>query len=302
MNTTLRQFTLPALAALALLGALPAHAVGRLADINLVDRDSGETLSVYRHQGEYWVAGRPGARYAVSVRNALPGRIMGVVSVDGVNVVSGQTAAWHQTGYVLGAWQQYDITGWRKTDNEVAAFHFTALPSSYAARTGRPAHVGVIGVALFREKVEAPAVLPLPEPVYPSWRERRELSEAERSQLERSAPPAAPASAANESFASGAASAKSSAADTSSGASEARRPAPATFAPRLGTGHGQREHDQISHTSFERRSSQPDELIRIRYDSRENLIAMGILPPDVASHRPQPFPGSRSPRYVPDPY
>jgi hypothetical protein len=147
MNTTLRQFTLPALAALALLGALPAHAVGRLADINLVDRDSGETLSVYRHQGEYWVAGRPGARYAVSVRNALPGRIMGVVSVDGVNVVSGQTAAWHQTGYVLGAWQQYDITGWRKTDNEVAAFHFTALPSSYAARTGRPAHVGVIGVA-----------------------------------------------------------------------------------------------------------------------------------------------------------
>jgi hypothetical protein len=302
MNTTLRRLTLPALSALALLGAVPAHAVGRLADINVIDRDSGETLSVYPHQGEYWVAGRPGARYAVSVRNALPGRIMGVVSVDGVNVVSGQTAAWSQTGYVLSPWQQYDVTGWRKTDNEVAAFHFTALPSSYAARTGRPAHIGVIGVALFREKVEAPAVVPLPEPVYPSWRERRELSEAERSQLERGAPPA-PASAANGSFASGAASAKSSAADAdASGAAEARRPAPATAAPRLGTGHGQREHDAISHTRFERRSSQPDELIRIRYDSRENLIAMGILPPDVVSHRPQPFPGSRSPRYVPDPY
>ena len=306
MNTTLRRFTLPALAALALLGAVPAHAVGRLADVNLIDRDSGETLSVYRHQGEYWVAGRPGARYAVSVRNALPGRIMGVVSVDGVNVVSGQTAAWHQTGYVLSPWQQYDITGWRKTDHEVAAFHFTTLPSSYAARTGRPAHVGVIGVALFREKLEAPAVVPLPEPVYPSWRERRELSEAERGQLERSAPPASPspaASSANESFGAGAASAKSAAADAAGGGTaEARRPAPATAAPRLGTGHGQREHDPISHTSFERRSSQPDELIRIRYDSRENLIAMGILPPEAAPQRPQPFPGSRSPRYVPDPY
>jgi hypothetical protein len=301
MNTTLRRLTLPALAALALMGTLPAHAVGRLADIQVIDRDSGETLPLYQRQGEYWVAGRPGARYAVSVRNALRGRIMGVVSVDGVNVVSGQTAAWSQTGYVLGPWQQYDITGWRKTDHEVAAFHFTALPSSYAARTGRPAHVGVIGVALFREKLEAPAAAPLPEPVYPSWRDRRELSEAERSQLERSAPPAAPASAANESFASGAASAKSSAADASSGVAEARRPAPATAAPRLGTGHGQREHDAISHTRFERRSSQPDELIRIRYDSRENLIAMGILPPDVVSQRPQPFPGSRSPRYVPDP-
>ena len=70
-------------------------------------------------------------RYAVSVRNALPGRIMGVVSVDGVNVVSGQTAAWHQTGYVLSPWQQYDITGWRKTDHEVAAFHFTTRHVSH---------------------------------------------------------------------------------------------------------------------------------------------------------------------------
>lgn len=284
MNTTLRHLTLPAFAALALLSALPAQAIGRLADVQVIDRDSGETLPVYRHRGEHWIAGRPGARYAVSVRNAQPNRLMGVVSVDGVNVVSGQTAAWHQTGYVLGPWQQYDITGWRKSDHEVAAFHFTALPASYAARTGRPAHVGVIGVALFREKVEAPALVPLPEPVHPSWRERRELNEAERgplgsSQIDRGTPSA-------------------SAADS---VAEARRSAPASAAPKLGTGHGEREHDRVGHTSFERHSDRPDELIRIRYDSHENLVAMGILPPDAAPHRPQPFPGSRSPRYVPDP-
>lgn len=284
MNTTLRHLTLPAFAALALLSALPAQAIGRLADVQVIDRDSGETLPVYPHRGEHWVAGRPGARYAVSLRNAQPGRLMGVVSVDGINVVSGQTAAWHQTGYVLSPWQQYDITGWRKSDSEVAAFHFTALPASYAARTGRPAHVGVIGVALFREKVEAPVVVPLPEPVHPTWRERREPNEAERgplgsSPLERSAPSAS----------------------TADSAAEARRQAPASPAPKLGTGHGEREHDRVGHTTFERRSDRPDELIRIRYDSRENLVAMGILPPDAAPHRPQPFPGSRSPRYVPDP-
>jgi len=271
MNTILRHFALPALAAGALLSALPAHAVGRLVDINLIDRDSGESLPVYRHQGQYWVAGRPGARYAVSVRNALPGRIMGVVSVDGVNVVSGQTAAWHQTGYVLGPWQQYDISGWRKTDSEVAAFHFTALPSSYAARTGRPAHVGVIGVAVFREKLQVPALAPQTESLHPSRGGRRELGEGEVGV---------------------------SSADT---AAEAKRAAPAASTPRLGTGHGQREHDPVGHTQFERRSSQPDELINIRYDSRENLIAMGVLPPETLAHRPQPFPGSRSPRYVPDP-
>ncbi len=303
MNVNVRRIGLSALAAMALLSTVPASAIGRLADVQVIDRDSGETLSVHRHQGEFWVAGRPGARYAVSVRNALPGRVMGVVSVDGVNVVSGQTAALNQTGYVLGPWQQYAITGWRKSDHEVAAFHFTALPNSYAARTGRPAHVGVIGVALFREKDETPAVLPMPKPMFPSWRERRELNESERNQLERSAPPAAPAAEAADTFGNGVPGAKHSANDGAvSGAAEARRPAPTASAPRLGTGHGQREHDAIGHTQFERRSQQPDELIRIRYDSRENLIAMGVLPPEVAPHRPQPFPGSRSPRYAPDPF
>lgn len=299
MNTTrhaLRRFALPALAALAALGALPAHAVGRLADINIIDRDSGETLPVYQHRGEHWVAGRPGARYAVSVRNALSGRVMSVVSVDGVNVVSGETAALEQTGYVLGPWQQYDITGWRKTDAEVAAFHFTHLSGSYAARTGRPAHVGVIGVAVFREKLAPPpASVPLPE-APASWRERRELNESDRSMLERSAP-ASPAAAA-ESPASGMGSAKSQ--SLNEAADAVRRPA--SPAPRLGTGHGEREGSWVGHTSFERRSARPDEVIRIRYDSRINLIAMGVLPPDMEPvAQPHPFPGSRRLRYAPDP-
>ncbi|WP_257645599.1 hypothetical protein [Ottowia beijingensis] len=156
----------PLLSALALaaglLTALPAHAVGGLVDVNVIDRDSGATLPVYRHQGEWWIAGRPGARYAIEVRNAAPGRVLGVMAVDGVNVISGDTASWEQTGYVLARRQTAQITGWRKSDAEVAAFHFTALPQSYAARTGRPDHVGVIGVAVFREKA-----VPPPPPIAP---------------------------------------------------------------------------------------------------------------------------------------
>ncbi len=57
----------------------------------------------------------------------------------------------------------------------------------------------------------------------------------------------------------------------------------------------------MGHTTFERRSQRPDELIRIRYDSRENLIAMGVVPPDTMPRRPNPFPGSPTPRYAPDP-
>jgi hypothetical protein len=287
----LRRLALPALLALAVCSALPTHAMGHLADIQIVDRDSGETLQVVHHQGEHWVAGRPGARYAVAVRNTGAARVLGVVSVDGVNVITGETAALEQSGYVLNPWQRYEITGWRKSDTEVAAFQFTGLPESYAARTGRPLHVGVIGVALFREKVTKPPEI---APARPSWRERRELSEAERSQLERGAPAAPPAAA--ESSARAGATGKSHAPH---GAADALHSAPT--APRLGTGHGEREASRIGHTQFKRRSAQPDEVIRIRYDSRTNLIAMGVLPPDGPDPHPLPFPGSTQRRYAPDP-
>src|ERR671915_292227 len=70
----------------------------------------------------------------------------------GVNVVSGETAAEHQSGYVVDAHDSVRIDGWRKSLDEVATFYFTRLADSYAARTGRPHDIGVIGVALFRER------------------------------------------------------------------------------------------------------------------------------------------------------
>ena len=129
-----------------------ALAVGGLATVSVIDRDSGTQLSTYYFKGEYWVAGRPGARYAIEIRNCAAGRLLAVTSVDGINVISGATAGWGQTGYVFDPGSDYQIAGWRKSDTEVADFTFTASPNSYAARTGRPANVGVIGVALFRER------------------------------------------------------------------------------------------------------------------------------------------------------
>jgi hypothetical protein len=149
--------TILAIGAFALLSAsCEAGAVGSLATVTVVDRDTGAVLNTHYVRGEYWVAGRPGARYAVEVRNNSGGRILAVTSVDGVNVVTGATAGWEQSGYVLDPGESYQITGWRKSNAEVAAFTFTDAANSYAERTGRPANVGVIGVALFRERVPEP--------------------------------------------------------------------------------------------------------------------------------------------------
>ena len=285
MTLNLRLLGLSAALAVA---TFQAHAVGRLADVTVVDRQSGATLPVHYHQGEYWVAGRPGARYAIAVRNKMGERVLAVTSVDGVNVLNGETAAWGQTGYVFGSYQQYQITGWRKSNSEVAAFEFSAASDSYAERTGRPGHVGVIGVALFRES--------LPEPVAqaPELYRRNEADSEKSADRAReapsplSAPPAPSTAAAGQS------------ADRSESMARSM-PAPA---PKLGTGHGQREESSVSHTSFARQQSQPNETIRIRYDSRENLVASGVIREPVIRPlppAPNPFPLSDNVSYVPDP-
>jgi hypothetical protein len=138
------------LAAMLCAGEAGAH--GGVADLSVYDRTEGRRLAVYWHAGRAYVAGKPGNEYQVTVRNRLREDVLAVVSVDGVNVVSGDTASPAQSGYVLAPGQSYDILGWRKSLAETAAFYFTALPDSYAARTGRPDDVGVIGVALFRRK------------------------------------------------------------------------------------------------------------------------------------------------------
>ena len=151
-------FTVLASLAFAALAPVPAAAhhrpapVGEFVGVDVIDRDTGQLAPVYTHDGQYWLAGTPGHRYAVRLRNLSGERVLAVLSVDGFNAVSGQTASAHQTGYVLGPWQQTEVAGWRKSLHDIAQFEFTALPDSYAARTGRPANVGVIGVAVFRER------------------------------------------------------------------------------------------------------------------------------------------------------
>jgi len=145
----------------ALLCAGTVHAHGRLVDLTVYDRTEGRSLTVYWHAGRAYVVGKPGNEYQVSVRNRQRDEVLAVVAVDGVNVISGETAAASQTGYVLSPGQGYDILGWRKSLAETAAFYFTALGDSYAARTGRPDNVGAIGVAVFRKKAPV-AIAPAP--------------------------------------------------------------------------------------------------------------------------------------------
>ena len=124
----------------ALAGAGPAAALSRAPSpavtLEIVDRDDGQDLAQYRHRGQAWVAGEPGHRYAVRLRNQGPQRVLVVLSVDGVNAISGQTADTGQAGYVLGPWQVLEVDGWRKSMDAVAQFVFVDPARSYAAHAG----------------------------------------------------------------------------------------------------------------------------------------------------------------------
>ncbi|MEP7042880.1 MAG: hypothetical protein ABI843_07440 [Dokdonella sp.] len=266
------------LASLAVAASVRAHA-GNLLDLAVVDRDTGATLPTYADHGKLYVAGTPGHRYSVRLSNRSGGRVMAVLSVDGVNAVTGETASPEQSGYVLDAWESTEIAGWRKNLDEIAQFNFTALPNSYAARTGRPANVGVIGVAVFAERA-------------PVWREERDKiareSEPQRGAGANAQRAQAPASAA---------SADSAARPAAAPEAEARLDGLAKKDERLGTGHGAREYAHVDTTTFERASRRPVETVSIWYDSYPNLVAQGILPRPIVRTDPRPFPGG----FVPDP-
>jgi hypothetical protein len=225
-----------AIAVLALLAG-PALAHGELVNVAVYDRTEGRRLPVHWHEGQAYVAGKPGNEYQIVLRNRRGEALLAVVSVDGVDVITGETAHPSQSGYVLAPRGKLEIQGWRRSLSQTAAFYFTSLGDSYAARTGRPRDVGVIGVALFRKKAPGPAA--------PIAREE---------------------------------------------AGDAARRAEA----QVGTGHGRHETSQAYHTSFDRATSDPAQVITLHYDSRANLLARGILR-EPAAH-PRPFPG-----FVPDP-
>jgi hypothetical protein len=281
-------------------------------EMTIVDRDTGQPLQVWRHDGRLFVAGQPGAGYCLRVTNHTGRRVLAILSVDGVNIYTGQTAGYGQGGYIYKPYETYDQCGWRKSLNEVAAFSFAALPDSYAALTGRPAEVGVVGMAVFYERVDPPAPPPAATPA-PSVATSLNLREsgsgrtAVRPNLspppvqrreappppEPSPPPPPPIVI------------KPSEKVIAPPPPPRPVPAPqalmAQDAPRtekLGTAHGALEASVIHLVDFKRATSTPAFVRQIEYDTRENLVAAGvILPPE---HQPQAFP-SQPGGFVPDP-
>jgi hypothetical protein len=250
-----------------------ASAYGHYVQFDVVASHYSQPISSFMHAGQSYVAGKSQQEFRVRLRNVSGERVLAVLSIDGVNAVSGQTAGFDQPGYVLAPYQTLEVDGWRKSNHRAAAFYFTHIADSYAARTGRADNVGVIGVAVFREQRHFGYGYRDDVPVAGEpWGDRNRYKSQE------------------------------SAAPEASDRSEAKRAPSASAGAPLGTGHGSERYSYARRVEFQREHS-PAEVLTVRYDSMRNLLAMGVVPRHHRGYHaaPEAFPRSADYGYVPDP-
>lgn len=241
----------------------------------------GSPLPIYAYRGKSYIEGTYGSSYAIRVYNHTGKRVEAVVTVDGRDVISGQVGNYRSNrGYVIDAYDSVLIEGFRNSYSSVASFVFTDVGGSYAARMGDASNVGVIGVAVFKEKIYRP--VPPPQPYYGYEKKSSEGGQGLGTGYgRRSAPSRAPSASKGHSY------------EMDDSASQG-----------LGTGYGGDTYSPSTSTTFYRDSSRPNVVLSARYDDRQGLLDKGVLPyPRPYRHpapvRPEPFP--ETPAFAPPP-
>jgi hypothetical protein len=214
--------------------------------------------------GRFYLEARRSCRYAVALANRTGERIGVVLTVDGLNAISGERDSGRGRMYVLDPWQRTTVQGWRTSLQEVRRFTFVDEQASYAARSGKANEkMGWIEVAAYRERrwlvhSGRPMATPGSEPV-PRATPRPEPYEVEGQGEGNSEAPAPRAQRDSTEKAS----------PSVLGGAQARS--------YPGTGWGPRAQDPVVLVSFDPESA-PSQRVTLRYEYRPALVALGVLP------------------------
>jgi hypothetical protein len=232
----------------------------------------------FRGGGTY-VLGQMGDRYTLHVVNHTGRRVEAVLSVDGRDVVDGRSADFRgKRGYLVPAYGAVDVDGWRLSNAAVAAFRFSTVAASYAARSGAPRDVGVIGAAIFPERfvprprpprpLEVPYDGALNEPPASSY--GRGGGDRGAAEAEAEAPTGARAGDSSSAGAPAPEAAPAKRSRSLADSDSARRPG-------LGTEFGEAVDSAVREVDFVRaNASVPAALLGARYNDRAGLVALGI--------------------------
>ena len=297
-------------------------------------RESGETLPTYGMKDRYYVQGNIGERYIIKVTNPTANRVEAVVTVDGLDVIDGEAGDLRKRGYVIPAYGETQVEGFRTSTDDVATFRFSTVDGSYSGQKGKARNVGVIAVALFEEQHEAPQqiivedITKSPNRPYdyredldsradaPAKDAKKRVANVDKEEsggrgadesVRRQSPPPPPAQAPPSPTASrpapdAPAHGKSANYDGDDAGEGYYQPAPPqqqqhrTERPGLGTEFGEQRYSAAIYTRFVRAPGAPDAVSELRYNDSAGLTALGI------NVQPLPDEGEIMTRETADPF
>lgn len=126
---------------------------------------NNKVVDVYEHDFDKYIWAKKGNEYGIMIWNKTNRRVEVVISVDGINIITGETANYSQRGYVINS-NTYPnlknvIPGFRIDEKYAGNFTFGGLKNTYANILNKPDNIGVIGAAFFHEKEKFIAIKPI---------------------------------------------------------------------------------------------------------------------------------------------
>lgn len=244
MKQQLRTLSLYAVViAISLSGALPAQALTETA-LSLEILVNGQPLRELAARNSTYVEAVKNAEYSLRLRNRTDRRMAVALAVDGLNTIDAKTgSASKASKWVLDPWETVTIEGWQIGPDAARRFFFTSEDKSYGAWLGKTSKLGVIEAVAYREYLPPPP----PQPVL-----EREKKESGRSRSYDSAAPQAVGKSA---------------------------PAPADSLDddMAATGIGRKIDNRVTRVNM-RLDPRPAAHLRLRYEYREQLVQLGVLP------------------------
>ena len=231
---------------------------------------NGRPLTEFAARGQRYIEAQNGREYALRITNTSGRRVAVALAVDGLNTIDARhSAPENARKWVLEPWESADIAGWQVAESRARAFYFTRESSSYGAWLGDTRNLGNIEAVAYYEKF-----IPPPPVVLYDERDRSGAYNGTAGDSRGAGSAQAPAAAAP------------SANGTAHGEEKRRDAAPKSGArPQAddeyaATGIGRDMAHPVDSVSLELESHAFARL-RIRYEYRDTLIKLGVLPPPI---------------------
>jgi hypothetical protein len=252
-------------------GVRPQQQQGRIIERRPIHQQSfgvevltnGWARAKYPARGRVYVEAVEGEEYALRLTNPLPVAV--ALSVDGLNTIDARrTTARDASKWVIPPYGSITVSGWQMSSTRARRFYFTNERDSYASKLGRASDMGVITAVFFRERRDRSEIImpPVPRP--------SESRDGERGDARRKTQNAEPAARAG----------------SSSNNAQGSVVAPTDDDDYAATGIGRSVNNDVWRVEMALESS-PAAEVSLRYEFRDALVRLGVLPRDYP--RPDPL-------------